>query len=35
MILIFSLLYLLTVNRMATELFHLVLLLNGTNCHLT
>ena len=31
--LIFSLFHLLTLNRMATELFHLVLLLNGTNCH--
>ena len=35
MILIFSLFHLLTLNRMATELFHLVLLLNGTNCHWT
>ena len=33
MILIFSLFHPLTLNRMATELFHLVLLLNGTNCH--
>ena len=33
LILIFSLFHLLTLNRMATELFHLVLLLNGTNCH--